>query len=166
MMIADHYRITSALLGVPQSVVKLVAVRLKSDERIPATRPQAAPITPLSLARLILGLCAPKPASATAFERQLGALPRVAGDGAETAELELEAVIAEAAGLTAGGVDFTEGELLIGIDAPAVFIDITRFDETRMERAYQGHAGNGGMTRWGRIPLPTLRRLALELINE
>lgn len=165
LMVADQHRITAALLGVPESIVQRVADRLKADDRIPATRPQAAPITPLSLARLVLGLCAPSPLKASVFERQLGALPRVVGDGRDTVELELELVIAKATGLVANDIDFSDGELAVGIDAPAVVLSVVTHDDLQSTRVYRGHAGNAGMTRWVRVPFPTLRRLALELVD-
>lgn len=112
----ERHHIVATLLGIPLPFIRQVSYRLKTDDRIAATRPIASPVTSLSLGRLILGLCASIPSRTSDIEQKRGALPRLTGDGASTAEAELEKLIAEAAGITDGDIDFWRGDLLVGVD--------------------------------------------------
>lgn len=163
----ERHHIVATLLGIPLPFVRQVSYRLKTDDRIAATRPVAAPITPLSLSRLIMGLCAPIPSRASDIEQKLGALPRQTGDGADIAEAELERLIAEAAGITDGDIDFWRGDLLVGVDGLSVLVSLRTFDGASKVRIYRrGEGEDDRMTRFVRLPLQTLRMLALELMGD
>jgi hypothetical protein len=163
----DQVRIAATLLGLQAPFVRQVTTRMKSDGRLPATRPVATAVTPQSFARLILGLCTILPSKSTELEMTLGALPRVSGDGAETAALELENLIAEAVGIVDGEIDFWRGDLLIGVTSPVVGITITKRDGSTTFRSYRRHAGEDDrFFRFVRLPLNTLRAAAFELIGE
>ncbi len=163
----DQVRIVATLLGIPAPFVRQTMARMKSDGRLPATRPVATAVTPQSFARLILGLCTILPSKATELEMQLGALPRVSGDGADTAALELENLIAEAVGIRDGDVNFWEGDLLVGITTPVIGITITKRDGTSMFRSYRlGRREDDRFFRFVRLPLNTLRAAAFELIGD
>lgn len=167
VLVRDQLRITSMLLGLPEPFVRQVTQRMKSDGRLPATRPVASEVTPQSLARLVLGLCAPIPSKATETETNLGALPRVTGDGAETVATELEALIAEAAGLTDGEVDFWSGDLLIAVTNQVAHFAVVKFDGSSVSRTYRSASHNDEhFVRYMRLPLQTLRMLSLELIGD
>lgn len=163
----EQILLTAKLLKIPAPYVRQVAARMKSDGRLPGRRPIAASVTPQSLARLVLGLCAPMPSKSTDLEMQLGALPRSSGDGAETAELELENLIAEAVGIVDGDIDFWNSDVLIGVTQPVVGISVVKFDGTSTYRAYRTPAKkDDGMNHFVRLPLQTLRMLALELMGD
>lgn len=163
----DQIRIAARLLGIPEPFVRQTMARMKSDGRLPATRPVAAAVTPQSLTRLILGLSTSLPSKATELEVSLGALPRLRGDGAPTASEELEALIAEAVGLNGGDIDFCAGDILIGVTNLAIHIVIHKFDGSATSRSYRAEkTEDEHLTRYVRIPLQALRMLALELMGE
>lgn len=164
----DQIRVASQLLELPSPFTRQVSARMKTDGRLPATRPIATAVTAQHLARLVLGLCAPIPSKSTELEMALGALPRVGGDGAATVALELEDVIAEAVGDVDGKIDFASGDVLIGITNPAVLITVGYNDGRSSVRTYRTNTApaDDGMTRFVRVPLRTLRLLALELMGE
>jgi hypothetical protein len=166
VLVKDQYVTIADYLGLPEPFVRQVATRLKTDDRVPHGRPVAPPVTPQMLARLILGLCTTIPSKATDVERRLGSLPRQAGDGSSTAETELEFLIAEAAGFMEGQVDFSDGEILFGTDRPTVAVMLKKRDGSRTVRNYQSGRSKDGLSHWLCLPLPTIRRLAQELINE
>ena len=162
----DQIRLAASLLQIPEPFVRQVVTRMKTDGRLPATRPIATDVTPQSLARLLLGLCAPIPSRSTEIETNLGALPLLSGDGAGTVELELESLIAEAAGITDGDIDFNTGDLLIGVTNPVLAATVEKRDGSRSMRTYRRAQSreDDALTRYVRIPLPTLRLLALEVL--
>jgi hypothetical protein len=163
----DQIRIVAALLQIPEPFVRQVSVRMKTDGRLPATRPIATDVTPQSLARLILGLCAPIPSKSTELEKSLGLLNRTSGDGAATAERDLENLIFEAASDADGEINFLKGDLLVGTTAPAVLITIEKYDGASSVRTYRDRTGEDDrLTRYVRIPLQTLRMLSLELLGD
>lgn len=163
----DQVRIVATLLGIPVPFVRQVMARMKSDDRLPATRPVATAVTPQSFARLILGLCALIPSKSTELETQLGALPRVSGDGAATAALELENLIAEAVGAKDTAVDFWKSDLFVGITQRVVGINITKTDGTTTLRSYRrGLVEDDRFSRFVRVPMETIRAAAFELIGE
>lgn len=163
----DQIRIVADVLNVPTPLVRQTMQRLKTDGRLPATRPVATDVTPRALARLVLGLCAPIPSKSTEIETTLGALPRVGGDGAETVAAELENLIAEAAGITDGDIDFCAGDLLVGVSQPVVGVSITTFDGSSTFRSYRTLSEKDeGMRHFVRLPLQSLRMLSLELIGD
>ncbi len=163
----DQIRIVADVLNVPSPLVRQTMQRMKTDGRLPATRPIATDVTPASLARLVLGLCAPIPSKSTETETSLGNLPRVGGDGAETVALELENLISEAAGIVDGEIDFWLGDLLVGVSQPVVGVSITTFDGSSTFRSYRTLSERDeGMRHFVRLPLQTLRMLALELIGD
>jgi hypothetical protein len=163
---ADQVRLTAQHLGIPQPFVRQVVTRMKTDGRLPATRPVATDVTPQSLARLVLGLCAHIPSRSTELETNLGSLPRLSGDGAATVELEIENLIAEAAGVTDGDIDFNAGDLLIGVTNPVLVATVEKRDGALSVRTYRRAQAreDNALTRYARVPLPTLRLLALELL--
>jgi len=163
----DRHRIVASLLGIPEPFVRQVATNLKTNDRIAGTRPVASPVTPQSLARLILALCTILPSRAADLERRLGALRRVSGNGASLAEQELENLIAEAAGVAATTVDWWEsGDMLVGVDVPSMLVMLKTTDGKSMMRAYHdGKTLPDSMTRFVRLPLTTLRMVALELLE-
>lgn len=164
----DQIRVASQLLDLPSPFTRQVAARMKSDGRLPATRPIAAAVTAQHLARLVLGLCAPIPSKSTDLETTLGALPRTGGDGAATLAQELEDIITEAVGDIDGDIDFAAGDVLIGITNPVVLVTVEYTDGRSSVRTYRANTTPtaDGMTKFARIPLRTLRLLALELMGE
>jgi hypothetical protein len=163
----DQYEIIGATLDIPDSFVRQVIIRLKSDRRIEATRPVTTPMTPCSLARIVIGLAAPTPSRATEIERRIGALPRLSGDGEDTVEAELTAIITEAAGTGDGDIDFRTGDILISPTAPFAAISLKKFGVDPVERVYRfgESAGPKRMTTIVQFPLSTVRKLARELIH-
>lgn len=165
VLVRDQLRIASLLLGIPEPFVRQVTQRMKSDGRLPATRPIASEVTPQHLARLVLGLCSPLPSKSTETEMTLGGLQRIAGDGALTLSAELESLITEAAGIKDGEIDFWSGDLLIGVNDQVAHIAIVNFDGSKVSRTYRdARPENAHLVRYMRLPLQTLRMLALELI--
>lgn len=167
VLVRDQIRLTAKVLDIPAPFVRQVMSRMKTDGRLPSTRPVTSDVTAESLARLVLGLCAPLPGKSTDTEIAIGAVPRIAGDGADTVASELESLINEAAGVVDGEIDFWSGDLLVGVDRPSLVVHVVRFDGTSTLRLYRGkHEREEGVTRFVRIPLQTLRMLALELMGD
>lgn len=162
----DQIRVVASVLNIPEPFVRQVVTRMKTDRRLPATRPLATDMTPQSLARLLLGLCASLPHRSSELERLMGMLPRDGGDGADTVSLELERIAAAAASEGTAGIDFHQGDILIGTSSAVVMLTIEKFDGTSVIRTYRAsREDDDGLAHFVRIPLRTVRLLALELLD-
>jgi hypothetical protein len=122
----DRISIIAKETGLDESFVRQVIFKLKTDGRIAASRPVAPAMTAGDLARILLGLAAPLPSRATEIERRLGRLPRFSGDGAETADGEIAALVEAAVSAVDDDIDFRRGDILLGVTNPSVTFNVER----------------------------------------
>lgn len=159
---ADREETLARELGLPSSLIHNTIRKLKEQGRVAAAKRIAPPLTSRDLARIILGLAAPLPVNAPCVEQTLGSLPRTAGDGAINAETEIVDLLDEAAGAVHGNIDFRAGDILISANGDFLAVSGER-ESVAFNRIYRRNIQAEGMQRIARIPLPILRRIALQL---
>lgn len=160
----DRKETLAAELGLSVSFVHHVIRKLKEATRI-ASAPRVAPaLTSRDLARMLLGLAATTPLQSTLAEHKLGSLPRTAGDGATTAETELVDLLDEASGTIGGDIDFSSGDILLSADGHFMMVSAETNGGAILNRIYRRSEAAPGMRRIVQIPLPTIRRIAKQLL--
>lgn len=163
-MMAEREAVLARELGLTIATVHNSVRRLREAGHIDSSRPVAPPLTSRDLARMIMGQCGVLPVNAPEAADRLGALPRLSGDGATTLETEIVDLLDEAAGVTNGNLDFRSGDMLVSIDGGFAVVSGIRADGLVFNRTYRREATAGGMRRIVQIPLPTLRRIAQQLL--
>lgn len=160
---AEAEEVIACELAVAPSVVRETVRRLREADRISSGR--KITFTSRELARIILALSANRIVTSVASEMTTGDLPRTAGDGAVDAETELTDLLDQAAGLVGGDIDFRVGDVFLS-DGSFMTVAARRFEGDATTRIYKrGHGTPDRMIRLALIPLPTLKRLATQLIT-
>ncbi|MFB2553707.1 hypothetical protein [Ensifer soli] len=164
---AEREAIIARELKLTIATVHNAVRRLREAGRIASSRPVAPLVTSRGLAKMILGACATLPVDAPTVEEKVGALPRASGDGAVNAETEIVDLLEEAAGFVSGDIDFRNGDVLISAEGFGwLMVAAKRLDGATFTRLYRHKVGEfHGLQRIARIPLPTIRRIAVQLLE-
>lgn len=161
---AEREGVIARELGLTIAHVHNAVRRLREAGHIESGRPVAPPLTSRDLARMILGQCAQLPVNAPEIESKIGALPRISGDGATTAETELTDILDGAAGRVPPQIDYTTGDVLVSSDGDFMLVSGECLDGMAFNRTYRRDVAERGLRRIVQIQLRTLRRIAQQLL--
>lgn len=162
----ERHELLATVLGLPLSQVREVVYGLKTAGRVPLTRGGASNWSAKTLARVVFGLCAPVAVRAAEIEKALSAAPRRDANG--NAGADLADLLAAAASSAGDEIDWhAAGDLFVAPDGPALFISFRGVDGKERSHTYgTAERESEALTRYVRIPLATLRRVALEILEE
>lgn len=112
-LVGDVVNVLVEHLSLPKPFVRQVIGTLKAADRIDSGRPISPPMTPRSIARVLLALASPSIKDAARYGETLGAMPLYAGDGQPTLEVALTDLIEEAAGWRNGNTNFRDDKIVV-----------------------------------------------------
>jgi hypothetical protein len=100
-------------LNQPKPFVRQVIGTLKAADRIDSGRPISPPMTPRSIARILLALASPNIKDSARHGQALGALPLSEGDSQPNLETALTDIVEEAAGWRNGDTNFRDDRVVL-----------------------------------------------------